>query len=79
MTNMPIQWKIKEHLEKKGVTTYQFWKASGLAKRTVYRLVNGETHNLNTDTLDVAIRTLRDLTEQDLSICDLLEWNPNDA
>ena len=49
-------------------------KESGLAQGTVYRLVNGDTRNLNADTLDAAIKALRSLTGESVSVSDLLEY-----
>jgi len=73
---MPIRWKVKEYLAAHGITPYRLMKESGLAQGTVYRLVKGITHNLNTDTLDAAIHALRKLTGENVGIADLLEWEP---
>lgn len=74
MAVMPVKWKIKELLKEHDLTAYRFWKESGLANRTAYRLVNGETTTVNTDTLDATIRALRSLTGQAVSVSDLLEY-----
>ena len=74
MQHMPVRWKIKELLEEHGLTPYRFWQESGLANRTAYRLVNGETTTVNTETLDAAIRTLRKLTGRAVDIPDVLEY-----
>lgn len=79
MIRMPVTWKVKELLEVHDITPYRFWKESGLANRTAYRLVNGETTTVNTDTLDATIKTLRTLTGKHVDIADLLEYHEADA
>ena len=74
MATMPVRWKVKEYLEAHEITPYRFWIESGLAKGTAYRLVNGDTNNLNTDTLDATVKALRTLTGESVSISDLLEY-----
>ncbi len=79
MTLMPVRWTVKEYLEAHDITPYRFMKESGLAQGTAYRLVNGDTRNLNADTLDAAIRALRSLTGERVEIADLLEYQEGDA
>lgn len=74
MHTMPIHWKVGEVLTTYNITGYQFWKASGLPKRSAYRVVNGDARNVNADTLDATVRALRALTGNPLSVCDLLEY-----
>ena len=74
MSVMPVKWKVKELLEAHDVTPYRFWKESGLANRTAYRLVNGETTTVNTDTLDATVKAIRTLTGKPVAIADLLEY-----
>ena len=45
-----------------------------MAKGTAYRLANGDTRNLSTDTLDATIRALRDLTGEVIEPNDIIEW-----
>ena len=75
MAFVPVKWKVKELLGAHDVTPYRFWKESGLANRTAYRLVNGETTTVNTDTLDATIKALRTLTGRHIEIADLLEYH----
>jgi DNA-binding Xre family transcriptional regulator len=79
MTVMPVRWKVKEFLQAHNITPYRFMKESGLAQGTAYRLVNGDTRNLNADTLDAAIRALRTLTGAHVSFSDLLEYEEKGA
>ena len=74
MATMPIRWKIKDFLRAHSITGYKFMKTSGLPKRTAYRIVNGETRNLNSDTLDATIRALRELTGKPVQPNDIMEW-----
>lgn len=74
MHAMPIHWKVSEILEAHGITGYQFWRASGLPKRSAYRVVNGDARNVNADTLDATVRALRTLTGKPLNVSDLLEY-----
>jgi hypothetical protein len=74
MLSMPVRWKVKEYLAAHGVTPYRFWLESGLAKGTAYRLVNGDTQNLNAATLDATIKALRTLTGKRVDIPDVLEY-----
>ena len=71
---MPIHWKVGEILASHNITGYQFWKASGLPKRSAYRVVNGDARNVNADTLDATVRALRSLTKKPLNVADLLEY-----
>ena len=74
MTQMPVKWKVKQFLDVNGLTPYRLMKASGLAQGTVYRLVNGDTQNLNASTLDATIKALRTLTGKTVDINDVLEY-----
>ncbi len=74
MQTMPVRWKVKQFLEAHRLTPYRLMKESGLAQGTVYRLVNGDTQNLNASTLDATIKALRTLTGKRVDIPDVLEY-----
>ncbi len=74
MQTMPVRWKVKQFLEAHSLTPYRLMKESGLAQGTVYRLVNGDTQNLNASTLDATIKALRTLTGKRVDIPDVLEY-----
>jgi len=76
---MPIHWKVGDVLKAHNITGYQFWKASGLPKRSAYRVVNGDARNMNSDTLDATIRALRKLTGEQIEVGDLLEYQESEA
>jgi DNA-binding Xre family transcriptional regulator len=71
---MPVRWKVKQFLGAHSLTPYRLMKESGLAQGTVYRLVNGDTQNLNASTLDATIKALRTLTGKRVDIPDVLEY-----
>jgi DNA-binding Xre family transcriptional regulator len=74
MQTMAVRWKVKEVLNRHDITPYRLVKASGLAQATVYRLVNNDTAGLSTETLTVLLRTLRELTGEELGVADLLSY-----
>lgn len=74
MQSMPVHWTVKPLLERHNITAYRLMKESGLAQGTVYRLVNGDTTNLNAETLDRVMTTLRRLTGEQIEISDLLRY-----
>lgn len=74
MQAVPVRWKVRQYLEAHNLTPYRLMKESGLAQGTVYRLVNGDTQNLNATTLDATIRALRTLTGKPVDIPDVLEY-----
>lgn len=71
---MPVHWKLQRILDANGITPYRLMKESGLAQGTVYRLVNGATNSVNTNTLNAVMATLRRLTNAPVEIADLLEF-----
>jgi DNA-binding Xre family transcriptional regulator len=75
MTQMPVRWKVKQYLTAHNLSAYRLEKESGLAHGTVYRLVNGNTVNLNAATLDATIKALRKLTGKHVDISDVLEYH----
>lgn len=76
---MPVQWKLKQYLAVHNLSTYRLIQESKLAQGTAYRLVNGDTHNLNAATLDAVIGALRSLTGEQVEIQDVLEYQGVEA
>jgi DNA-binding Xre family transcriptional regulator len=74
MRAVPVNWTIRQLLQRHAITPYRLMKESGLAQGTIYRLVNGDTRSLNADTLDRVMTALRRLTSEDIAISDLLEY-----
>lgn len=76
---MPIAWRIKEFLDDHDLTPYRLVQASGIPQGTVYRLVNGDTRNLNADTLALTLDALRVLTGEPVGLDDVLEYTPAES
>jgi len=74
MPDVPVHWTIRTILERHSITPYRLMKESGLSQGTVYRLVNGDSRGLNSETLDRVMTVLRRLTGEDLQIADLLAY-----
>lgn len=71
---MPLRLKVRDVLDQHGITPYRFWKESGLAQATAYKLVD-ETADLPTgSTLETTIRTLRALTGELVGVADVIEY-----
>lgn len=77
MLGMTVRWKVGELLEEADKSVYAFWKESGLAKRTAYRIADAEpdkTPAITTATLDATIKALRILTGRSIDVADVLEY-----
>lgn len=72
MLRVPVRWTLRPLLQRHGITPYRLMKESGLARGTVYRLANGATRNLNADTVERVVVTLRRLTGEEVQISDVL-------
>lgn len=77
MMSMTVRWKVGDLLREADKSVYAFWKESGLAKRTAYRIADAEpdkTPAITTGTLDATIRALRTLTGKRVDVADVLEY-----
>ena len=74
MRIVPVRWTVRPLLDRHALSAYRLMKETGLARGTVYRLVNGETNTLNAETLDKVMTALRHLTGEDIQIDDLLVY-----
>ena len=73
---MVIRWRLKEFLDERGISTYQLAKeVEGLTPVSVYRNAR-DVAALRLDTLDAFIKALRSLTGKEVTVCDLLEYEP---
>lgn len=61
---MPMRNKIKEFVDSRGMTAYQFIKETGIAAGTGYKLYKDPKHRPSPDVLEI--------------ICDTYEIQPND-
>lgn len=62
---MPMRNKIKEFVDSRGITAYQFIKETGIAPGTGYKLYKDAKHRPSPDVLEI--------------ICDTYEIQPNDV
>lgn len=77
MLSMTVRWKVGDLLKEADKTVYAFWKESGLAKRTAYRIAEyapESTPAITVDTLDATIKALRTLTGKPVDVADVLEY-----
>jgi hypothetical protein len=77
---MPTRLKIKSILERHSVSIYALQKKTEeqgrrISYQALHALVNNpEPHSIRLNTLDAVLLALRDLTNEKLTICDLLEY-----
>ena len=71
-----IDWKLKQHLDSNGLSTYQLVKEleGKVSANAVYHAAREDINRVNFDTLDEVVRALRRLTGKQVSVCDLLEY-----
>lgn len=82
MLNMTVKWKVHDLLKEADTSVYAFWKESGLAKRTAYRVAALEPESvpaITADTLDATIKALRELTGKPVDIPDVLEYQESEV
>jgi hypothetical protein len=68
-----LRWKLKEYLDRHGITPYKLWKESGLSRPTVYAMATGKPKSLFFDVATSVIATLTRLTGKPVTPNDLLE------
>ena len=74
---MAVRWKVREFLEEHNLTPYRLMVSSGLAKGTVYRLVNDNSTGISPETLNSILSALTELTGQPVGITEVLEFTPD--
>ncbi|MDQ3396737.1 MAG: helix-turn-helix transcriptional regulator [Deinococcota bacterium] len=75
MSKMPIQWKVKDILERHETTPYRFWKNTGLSREVAYAIANDKHPALDTGVVDKVVPYLRELTrDKSLQIGDVVEY-----
>jgi DNA-binding Xre family transcriptional regulator len=75
--NRMIRWKLKEVLEKHGITPYRLMVDSGLANSTIYRLTNKKTSSVQGPVLDKVLNSMCKLTGKPIGVGDVLEHIPS--
>ena len=69
-----IQFRLKDYLASKDITAYKLGQTvKGLERVTIKKYAAGE-RTPTLDSLDKVITALRDLTGEEVSVCDLLEY-----
>ncbi len=68
-----VRWKLKEILEKEGITAYRLWKSAGSNPHTVYRWAYRPPKALDLEVAEAILKALRALTGKPYSLCDLIE------
>ncbi len=77
---MPTRLQIKSILERHGISVYALQKKTEeqgrrISYQALHALVNNpEPDSIRLNTLDATLLALRSLTGEDLTICDLLEY-----
>lgn len=73
------RWKLPELLAERGISAYAFaQKAIGTHPNTLYRLAR-EGHaptRLDFGTLTIVLDTLRSITDEELDVVDLIQYDP---
>lgn len=73
--HMPHRWRLKEFLAENDITPYRLARelSGKLSQNSVYNLSH-EPKFIKIETFDVLIPALRDLTNKNVTINDLLVW-----
>ncbi len=69
-----IRWRLKDTMDKLGVTRYALQKESGVSMNTIRDMYNGKTKRPDLDVLDRLIKALGKLTGKPVTMADLLEY-----
>lgn len=67
---MPMKNKIKEFVDRQGISVYQFWQDTGISRTTAYALYNNPAQYPGRDVMDAICSKYR------IQPGDLLEWVP---
>ena len=68
-----VHFKVGDTLRYHNKTPAALIEASGLAKTTVYNIVNNKAKAVELETLGKLITGLRELTQEDVSVSDIIE------
>ena len=72
-----MRWTLDATLKRYAKNPHALVQASGLAKTTVYSIVNGETTSVELKTLEKLVNGLEQLTGEPMSIEDILKREPS--
>ena len=68
-----MRWKVKEFLDQHDKTPYALWKASGLARNTVYAIAQNNKDGLEFETMSKLMDGLEKLIGKRVELGDVLE------
>jgi DNA-binding Xre family transcriptional regulator len=76
---MGVRWKLREFLNAHDITPHQLAlkTENKLSQKTVYSLANARTGGVRFDTLEAIIPALSELTGKNVTVQDLLEYQPD--
>lgn len=72
MSAVTLRNRVKPLIDKMGKTPYQFWKDTGIAQKTAYRLYNDETKLPDPVVLDKICSAYR------IQVGEVIYWMPGD-
>ena len=72
-----VKWMLEATLRRYAKNSHALVQASGLAKTTVYSIVNGETTSVDLKTLEKLLLGLEQLTGEPMNIEDILKREPS--
>ena len=68
-----IKWKLKAYLDAHGLKPYDLVQRTSLAANTVYGMARGESKSVQLGTLATVVKVLRELTNEPVSLEDVVE------
>ena len=73
-TKQMVRWRLKETMDKGGVTRYALQKESGVAMNTIRGMYDGETQRPDLEVLDRVLKGLSVLLKRSVGLADVLEY-----
>ncbi|MVN87605.1 hypothetical protein GO986_12595 [Deinococcus sp. HMF7620] len=73
---MAIRWKLREYIEQHNLSALSVELKAGIGRNSIYRLTRADGPRLiDRETLAKVIRALRELTNGNVEVSDLLEYS----
>ena len=78
-TNPQIEWKLPTFLKARQITTYKLEQTlkGKVSRNTVYKWGRGAPKCVETNALGLVIEALRILTDEPVTVGDILEFTPS--
>ena len=73
-TGSVIRWRLKETMDRGGVTRYALQKESGVAMNTIRDMYDGSTQRPDLEVLDRLLKGLSVLMKRSVGLSDVLEY-----